>query len=160
MGLLTGQAQIFPDIQFSYLTEKDGLSNNKVNWISQDAEGFMWFGTNVGLNRYDGYRIRKFFHIAANENSLNNNCVTRIVSGKKNYIWIGTREGVCVYNKLTGTFRNFKHNSSDTDDLADDGYASIYLDQQEKAWVSTGKGVYEIDSSFRTKKMNVGFTKF
>jgi ligand-binding sensor domain-containing protein len=158
--MLCVRAQPFPDIQFSYLTAKDGLSNNNTNWIAQDNDGFMWFGTNDGLNRYDGYRIRKYYHIASDGNSLFDNSISQIVPGKKNHLWIATREGVCVYDKLTGQFQNLKHNTSDTNDLRNDGFARIYSDQDGISWVTTGRGIYMIDSNYRSKKIDVGFKNF
>ncbi len=55
-------AQTFPELRFQSLSDKDGLSSNTVNVIAQDNIGFMWFGTNNGLNRFDGYRFKQFFH--------------------------------------------------------------------------------------------------
>ncbi len=81
-------AQSFPNLKFSHLTEKDGLTNNTVRCITQDAEGFMWFGTDNGLNRFDGYRIKQFYHKPADTNSLVNNQVMQIVSDKKNNVWV------------------------------------------------------------------------
>ncbi len=58
------QTKIFPQsITFNHLTVENGLSNNDVNTIIQDQTGFIWFGTDDGLNRYDGYNFKVFRHI-------------------------------------------------------------------------------------------------
>src|SRR5215831_9825357 len=107
-------AQQFPNIQFDYLTEKEGLSNNNVSCIAQDEEGFIWIGTGDGLNRFDGYRVKRFYHNPANENSLVNNGVHQIAPNRKDQLWITTREGLSIYDKKTAVFKNFRHNPADT----------------------------------------------
>jgi Two component regulator propeller len=99
-------SQQFPNIQFNYLTEKEGLSNNEVGYITQDQQGFIWIGTLDGLNRFDGYRVRRFYHNPANENSLINNSVYHIIPDRENHLWITTREGLSIYNKKTGAFND------------------------------------------------------
>jgi ligand-binding sensor domain-containing protein len=79
-------SQQFPNIQFNYLTEREGLSSNNVSCIAQDEEGFIWIGTGDGLNRLDGYRVKRFYHNPVNENSLINNGIHQIVPmGKIDY---------------------------------------------------------------------------
>src|SRR5437016_4702055 len=109
----SGLAQAFPNIQFSYLTEKEGLSNTEINCAAQDSEGFMWFGTVDGLNRYDGYRIRHFFHNPADSQSLVNNCIFRLAP-EGQHLWITTRDGISYFDKNTGLFHNFRHNPADS----------------------------------------------
>ncbi|MFL5808871.1 MAG: two-component regulator propeller domain-containing protein, partial [Flavisolibacter sp.] len=72
-------AQNFQNIQFSHLSEKDGLSNNQVNAITQDDDGFIWIGTNDGLNRFDGYKVRSFHQMPNEKNSLIFNGIYSIV---------------------------------------------------------------------------------
>ena len=61
MGIEPAAAQKFPELRFSHLTDKDGLSNNDVRSIVQDKDGIIWIGTENGLDRYDGYGFRNFF---------------------------------------------------------------------------------------------------
>ena len=76
---------------------QDGLSQNTVNAILQDKQGFMWFGTKDGLNRFDGLSFRIF----KKENSaLGNNFITALHEDKEGNIWVGTDAGVYVYNPL------------------------------------------------------------
>jgi len=149
-------SQQFPNIQFNYLTEKEGLSNNNVSCISQDEEGFIWIGTGDGLNRFDGYRVKRFYHNTANENSLVNNGIHQIVPDKSGRLWITTREGLSVYDRRTGVFRNFRHNPADASSLDDDQYASVYTGNNNSAWLTTSISVYHFDSSLSYKKIPSG----
>jgi ligand-binding sensor domain-containing protein len=145
-------SQQFPNIQFNYLTEKEGLSNSNVSWITQDNEGFIWIGTEDGLNRFDGYRVRHFFHDPGNENSLVNNCIYRVMVDKADRLWITTREGMSVYEKKTGKFRNFRHNPADNTSLDNDQYMSVFTNTDNSAWVTTTSSLYYFDSSCSYKK--------
>lgn len=150
----SGLAQDFPNIQFSYLTEKEGLSNSEITSAAQDADGFMWFGTMDGLNRYDGYRIKRFFHNPSNENSLVNNCVFRI-RPVGHLVWVTTREGVSCYDKNTGVFRNFRHNPADSTSIDNDQYADVFPFEHHASYVSTLKSTYCFDSTLRFRRLPV-----
>ena len=150
-------AQSFPNIQFAHLADKDGLSNNQVNAIAQDNEGFIWIGTSVGLNRYDGYRIRSFYQRPGVNNSLVYNGISHLACDNKNGVWICTSEGISYYNKLTGRFYNFRHNPSDRTSLANDGYANVYLADDSTAWVTNSSGLYRFDNLLHYKKVETGF---
>ncbi len=149
-------AQQFPNIQFDYLTEKEGLSNNNVSSITQDQDGFIWIGTQDGLNRFDGYRIRQFFHNPSNENSLVNNGVHQIVPDGKDRLWITTREGLSIYNKKNGTFKNFRHNPADATSVDADQYTNVYIEKDNSTWLTTSSSVYRFDSAFHYKKVFTG----
>lgn len=108
-------AQPFPDLKFTRLTEKNGLTNDGVKWVTQDDEGFIWIGTHDGLNRYDGYQIKKFYHHPEDSKSLVNNDIVSIVPGYQKKILVITKEGTCYYDKLTNSFttlKNAKENKS------------------------------------------------
>ncbi|MDR6944735.1 two-component regulator propeller domain-containing protein [Mucilaginibacter pocheonensis] len=84
--------------RFSHLDVGDGLSHNQVNCIFKDSEGFMWFGTAFGLNRFDGYTFKVFQHDSNNKNSVNNDFITKIFEGPDRKLWISTRNGYCFYD--------------------------------------------------------------
>jgi signal transduction histidine kinase/ligand-binding sensor domain-containing protein/DNA-binding response OmpR family regulator len=81
-----------------------GLSNNFVRCIYQDKNGFMWFGTYDGLNRYDGYEFKIFRNNFKNNRSLINNWINAINEDANGNLWIGTRQGACVYQRLANNF--------------------------------------------------------
>lgn len=88
----------------AYLGIDQGLSNNFVRCIYQDKNGFMWFGTYDGLNRYDGYEFKIFRNNFKNGRSLINNWINAISEDGKGNLWIGTRQGACVYQSLSDKF--------------------------------------------------------
>lgn len=77
-------------ISFSSITTKDGLSQNDVNCILQDNQGFMWFGTYDGLNRYDGYEFISYRYKTDSNKGLNSNLIHSIAEDKQHNIWVGT----------------------------------------------------------------------
>lgn len=92
------------DNPVKFLDISDGLSNNSVTTIFQDSEGYMWFGTYDGLNRYDGYNFKVFRNRINDKKSLPFNTIYNIEGDSKKNIWVGGSNGVCVYNKTNGTF--------------------------------------------------------
>ncbi|SEM78725.1 Signal transduction histidine kinase [Mucilaginibacter gossypiicola] len=92
--------------QFSQLNRSNGLSNNQVNSVFKDSEGFMWFGTAAGLNRYDGYTFKVFKHDVYNKKSLNDDFITGIFEGPGKKLWVSTRRGYCFYDLETEEFNS------------------------------------------------------
>lgn len=79
----------------TYLGLDQGLSNNSVRCIYQYHNGFMWFGTYNGLNRYDGYEFKIFRSNFKDNRSLINNWINAISEDVNGHLWIGTRQGAC-----------------------------------------------------------------
>ena len=97
LKLVKGQPQNY---NFSHININNGLSHNQVNTIYKDSEGFMWFGTLSGLNRYDGYDFKIFKHNPQDTSSLVDDYISNIFEGPKNKLWIVTRNGVNIYDPL------------------------------------------------------------
>lgn len=93
------------DYPVKFLGIENGLSNNAVMSLYQDHEGFIWFGTYDGLNRYDGYSFKTFHNIIGDTNSLPGNTVFALEGDAYNQIWIGGQKGASVYAPLTSSFR-------------------------------------------------------
>jgi ligand-binding sensor domain-containing protein/two-component sensor histidine kinase len=92
-------------IHFESITVNDGLSQGMVQCISQDKDGYMWFSSKDGLNRYDGYRITVFRNNPQDPYSLPDNYVRHMQEDDKGNFWIGTTtKGICLYDKLTERF--------------------------------------------------------
>jgi len=86
--LLAGYVQA-DSFNFARIDNTDGLSNNQVECIFKDSRGFIWFGTNYGLNRYDGYRMETFVSQKNDTNSLLYNAVPDILEDYKGNLWLG-----------------------------------------------------------------------
>jgi len=106
----------------NYLDINQGLSNNSVNSIYQDKQGYMWFGTYDGLNRYDGYEFKIFKNELGNKRSLAANYIYSIEGDSKNNIWIGGTNGGSVLNPQTNVFNQLSLNNSS---LIKDGVSQI-----------------------------------
>jgi len=89
---------------FSKLDTYTGLSNNQVNAILKDQDGFLWFGTMSGLNRYDGYSCRVFRKNYNDSSSLLNNSIQSLYELPDGKIWVVTMGGTCIYNSHTEKF--------------------------------------------------------
>jgi len=100
---------IAQDYSVKFLDISDGLSNNSVTTIYQDVDGFMWFGTYDGLNRYDGYTFKVFRNEINKENSLSTNTVYSLEGDSKRNIWIGGNKGASVYDKSKALFYTVKY---------------------------------------------------
>ena len=91
---------------FEHITTAHGLSNNMVNSILQDREGFYWIGTTDGLNRFDGSDFRVFRNEKNSSQSLAHNLCNDLLEDKEGNIWIATYNGVSVYKRKEGRFQN------------------------------------------------------
>lgn len=102
--LLTSWMVVAQSYQFKHLEVSDGLSNNSVNTICKDRDGFMWFGTATGLNRYDGYTFKIYQHAENDPGSLPDNYITDIVEMPDGRFWINTARGYVLFDKERDCF--------------------------------------------------------
>ena len=128
---------------FKHLEVKDGLSNNQVNAIYKDSNGFMWFGTASGLNRYDGYDMRIYRSQKDDEKSLPDSYIEDIQEDMSGNLWIRTVAGYAIYNSVSDVFdcnvEAWMWNIGIT------GSPSlIYIDKEKSFWIYVnGKGIYK-----------------
>ncbi|MCH8318854.1 MAG: hypothetical protein IIA88_10240, partial [Bacteroidetes bacterium] len=132
-------------LQFDHLSMKDGLSMNPVMSIVQDKKGFLWFGTQDGLNRFDGYKFTVFKTRDDDSNSISDNFITTLFVDQPGNLWIGTfGGGLNKYDIKTGKFKRFNINSSSGYGLKSDLIWSIES-VESKLWIGTDKGIVVID---------------
>jgi len=139
------QADVFAqEVVFKHLTVENGLSNNKVNCLLQDRLGFIWFGTEDGLNRYDGYDIKVYRHQANDKNSISGNSIWALFEDKDGYLWIGTKSGeINRYDPKTDKFDSWKVKPKNTNE---NSITSIYRDRKGMLWIGTYKnGLYQFE---------------
>jgi ligand-binding sensor domain-containing protein/signal transduction histidine kinase len=100
------------EISFDCLTLDQGLSQSTVTSIIQDDDGYMWFGTVDGLNRYDGYNFDVYKNNPNDTNSVADNIIMSLCKCKEGIVWIGTMSnGLCRYDSKTGKFKNYALNA-------------------------------------------------
>jgi ligand-binding sensor domain-containing protein/signal transduction histidine kinase len=130
-----------PGLYFEKLTTQNGLSHNKVNCVVQDRRGFMWFGTDDGLNRYDGYNFIIFRHEPGNPTSISGNMIKDIVEDEQGVIWIATGDGgLTRYDyKLPPArqFKQYKHSPGDTASIPTNIINSLLIDPYGFLWLGT-----------------------
>ncbi|MES2734514.1 MAG: two-component regulator propeller domain-containing protein [Bacteroidota bacterium] len=95
------------DIKFKYLSTLNGLSQSQVTCIYQDRQGFMWFGTHDGLNRYDGYTFTVYKNNAADSTTLSDNYIRVVTEDREGNLWVGTQNGLNRFDRKTKQFFRF-----------------------------------------------------
>src|SRR4029078_3694932 len=127
--------------------EKD-LSSRQVTSIFQDSKGFIWIGTQDGLNLYNANSIKIFKHDVKNKNSIANNYIQNICEDENGNIWIATAMSVDHYISSSNTFRHFT-----TDDQKNTfGYKpKVYSDKNQNIWIG-GEGLFKFDPKLQQFK--------
>ncbi len=131
-------------INFRHINIESGLSNNTVWSIAQDNKGFMWFGTNDGLNRYDGYDITVYRYNPQDSLSLIRSKIIDLLVSKEGQLWIGTSKGLNLYLPKEDKFKRFPLTGPEGSQQ-DIFIRHIAQDQYGKLWLSTSSGLYHFN---------------
>ena len=139
-------------LQFQNFTQKDGLSSNYILSILQDHQGFMWIGTENGLNRFDGQHFLAFRFDPEDPKTLNGNWIRTMLEDSRHQLWIGTKRGLNHLNRETGKVERIP--------LIKDGQAmktssviNIYESPFGSLWVTTLKnGVFKLEQDQKEEK--------
>ena len=133
-------------IKFKHLSIEQGLSHNSVYTIFQDSKGFMWFGTYVGLNKYDGYEFTVYKHDPENPKSLSHNAILSIYEDHLYTLWFGTAGGgLNRFDRATEQFTRYQHDPSDPQSLSNDFIWALYEDSVGELWIGTNDGLNRLD---------------
>jgi len=117
------------------------MSYNFVRTITQDEDGFMWFGTSEGLERFDGHQTLSFHHDSSQPNSLSANVISRTIVDNKQRLWVGTfGGGVNLYRSETQDFLHFTTKTKNML-LTNDTVNALFEDSEGKVWVATENGL-------------------
>ena len=132
-------------VHFTRLSQ--GLSQSTVNTIVQDRRGFMWFGTQDGLNRFDGYGFTVFRHDPADSNTIQDNYIWSMAEDGEGNLWIGTlNNGVSRYDPGRGTFTKFAHAPGDTSGLSANNVTALCRGAGGEMFIGTwGGGLQRFD---------------
>ena len=139
------------DIRFSRLSHSRGISQTRVTAIKQDERGFLWFATQYGLNRYDGYELRQFRHVDGDAHSLNDSFVRTLLKDREGRLWVGSVRILDRYDPITETFSHYPLNVSTASDYEAAPH-HICQDNNGMLWISTGSGLYRLDPSTGVSK--------
>lgn len=136
------------NIEFGHLTSQNGLSNSDINSIVQDKDGFIWFATEYGLNRYDGYELKIYRNITGDKTSLTDNSINCIFVDHNGTLWAGTsRGGLCRYVKNSDSFISYLHDPTNPRSITFNYITSIVEDEFNNMWVSTLEGLNKYNAS-------------
>ena len=135
------------NLRFEKISLEDGLSQSTIFAMIQDKQGYMWFATEDGLNRYDGYNFTVYKHDPDNPSSLRDNWILSIYEDNSGTLWIGTRErGLEQYDSEHDQFIHFQNDPENPSSISDNEITTIFQDQDSFIWVGTGqKGLEKYD---------------
>lgn len=165
--LCTGQIS---EAYFEHFTVDEGLSQSSVNCIVQGQKGFLWLGTQDGLNKFDGYKFKFYQNSALDSNSLSGNWVYSIDTDTMGIVWIGTNNGLNKLYQNTEKIKRYNSNPKDPNSLCENEVFGVLVDKFGFVWVKTATALSRLDTAtgkftrfeyqtdyFRTNKSDKGF---
>lgn len=132
-------------VSFSHLDVSDRLSQNSVIAITQDAKGFMWFGTRQGLNKFDSRKFTIYKNTPGNRSSISNNYIYSLLTDKNGQVWAGTQNGLNLYHSASDQFEQIPFEQSVTVSNRDKEIICLFQDSQNRIWVGTRNTLYLIN---------------
>ena len=142
-------------LTFERVPSQKWLYQRNITCLTQDKEGYLWFGTNNGLYRFDGYSVSEYRHDAHNTNSLSHNNVNCIYADKGGVLWVGTWGGMSRIDPVNLSFTRYKHDPRNIKTLSNNDVRAIAEDPNGNLWIGTfGGGVN------RFNKLNGDFSVY
>ena len=133
------------------LSLTDGLSQSSIYSIIQDNQGFMWFTTEDGLNRYDGYEFTVYKNNSIDKNSLSENSIYSIAEGASGVLWISTwSTGINKFDVKNNIFTRYISNTADSTSLSNDFIYDVSVDNEGFIWIVTDDGLNRLDTATNT----------
>jgi ligand-binding sensor domain-containing protein len=130
---------------FQHLTVDSGLAQSDVRAVLQDSQGFMWFGTEAGLDRYDGYEFRHFTQHSDGDKGLSGDYIYALKNDADGKIWIVLKNaGIASFDPRTEYFRSYHHLDSDPTSIATEAVRDVLIDHTGRIWVATTGGGVDI----------------
>lgn len=134
------------NIRFHHVTLQAGLSQNTVSCIAQDSMGFMWFGTQDGLNKYDGYGFDIYRSDTSNPKAISDSYILSLLKDRNDVLWIGTfAGGLNKYIHASDQFIHFQNKADDPQSLSNNYVSSLYESSEGVLWVGTYAGLNRFD---------------
>jgi ligand-binding sensor domain-containing protein len=140
-------------IKFDKLSVEEGLSQGNAMITMQDSKGFIWIGTEDGLNLYDGYQCKIYRYNPVDSSTLSSNFIRTMVEDKNANIWIGTQSGLNLYNRDKDNFIRMMHDDNDPNSIVTDGIQKLYADSKNRLWIMTQEGINIYDVGSKEMKL-------
>lgn len=132
-------------VRFDHLGLDQGLSQSTVTCMLKDSRGFLWVGTEDGLNRYDGYTFKVFKPRPGDPSSLSSAQVWSLCESRDGSLWVGTYNGLNRFDRTTETFTCYRHDPRDPTTLSSDLVRAVIEDRRGILWVGTKDGLNRIE---------------
>ncbi len=148
---MTLPARAQEPVLFQRLPSGHELSQSTINAIIRDNTGFIWFGTEDGLNRYDGYKIKTYKQTFGERGSISNSAIWTLFIDSQGKMWVGTFNGLNVYDERLNAFTSFLHDPDDPASLSNNYVRAITEDNEHTLWIATVYGLNRFnreDSTF------------
>ncbi len=129
------------DLDFDHLSLQEGLSQSSVYCILQDRRGFMWFGTQDGLNRYDGHEVLVHKKDPVDSSTLSDNWVKDLKQDHSGTIWVATNKGLNAFDIAKQEFRHYLHTPRLENSISGDNLNTILVDQSQMIWIGGQQGL-------------------
>ncbi|MFA5831875.1 MAG: two-component regulator propeller domain-containing protein [Bacteroidota bacterium] len=135
---------------FKRLSIDQGLSTRNIRCITQDSRGFIWVGTDVGVNRFNGEKFIQF-PIGTDSTNLSPAGVWGgICADLDGVVWVGTDRGLHKFNPLTRSFKRYKHDPKNRGSISSNGINCLCIDREGTLWVGTADGLNKFDKKTET----------
>lgn len=130
------------NLKFEHLTIEDGLPHSKINTIYQDHQGYIWFGTNDGLARYNGYEFKVYQHDPEDTSSISHNLIRDIFEDQWNNLWIATDVGgLNLFKPGKDNFIHYKADPDDPHSISSNNLFKIIESRQGHMWITSREGL-------------------
>jgi signal transduction histidine kinase/ligand-binding sensor domain-containing protein len=139
LPLLTYSFPALDQIYFERLMATQGMTRGTAEILLQDHQGFIWIGTQKGLNRFDGHQFVHFTHDEAKADSLSDNDIKALYEDSEGTLWIGTTDGLNRYNDSQERFTRYKHSYSETNGDYSHHITSIASTHGDELWIGTAE---------------------
>jgi len=146
-GALAGPPR--PTLRFEHLSVAEGLAQETVLAVLQDRDGFMWFGTQNGLSRFDGYRVINYRSVPGKPRSLSNSWVRVLHLDRHGRLWLGTDGGLNLYDPVTQSFTLFVPEETARRGNGNRHINAIVGDGRDGLWIGTNDGLQYFDTALR-----------
>ncbi|MBR7800542.1 sensor histidine kinase [Undibacterium fentianense] len=139
------QSATLGSLRFDHIGQEQGLQIQSITAIAQDQQGFMWFGTQAGLIKFDGYRTTVFRSDPLDPTTLSDNFASALYLHHNGDLWIGTQSGLSLYDRRTQSFINFHRDGQDRSLKGNYKVYAIVNDGAEGLWLATDYGLMHFD---------------
>ncbi len=135
------------NIIFEQYTVDNGLSQSTANCLFQDSKGYLWIGTQDGLNRFNGKDFDIFYNDPLNSKSISNKWIYDITEDKKGNIWVATLFGLDKFNRRDETFQRFFHNKVNPRSIPENEIFGLMVDSKNNLWIRTRENLAKYDGN-------------